>query len=218
MTKTCTNPDCLKAYDAMHPRSLFCSNTCKMKAHRARLKGELKAMPPANDPARTNDDQSTEGLGEKDGKSGKVMKIRKPKDLLPRHVHPDYLKTQPFVLPTGLSQGRLMEYLVGGVALTNGSVSGGMRGYNQTMIAHGAPQHCSTRRQVETWLAKSGYDWTLAGKLKIGLTPSEAPSPVLTAVHLGLDHVSKLPEDWKENYDTIMSQPAAERTVRSIPA
>ncbi len=51
--------------------------------------------------------------------------------------------------------------------------SGGVKGYNSTMLSQGMPWRCTTMSVLRQWLRRSGYSEKLADG--VGYTPPESP-------------------------------------------
>lgn len=82
--------------------------------------------------------------------------------MTPDHLTPAKLKAVPAIFPVDLTHKELMQRLVGGIELGNGVVSGGIKGYNESMRREGTPANAMPLMALQQFLAKSGYDYKLA--------------------------------------------------------
>lgn len=157
----CGNP-----VDSDNPKAKFCSNKCRVYAARG-LKHKPNPMKPDKASAADGSGGGPRFRFKKsfDETAGDavavepVVKLDHPKGK--PWLSAVYLKSQPRVFPDGMTKVELKKRLFGGLEYA-GIVSGGIDGYNRYQIDNCRPQLCSSQRDVETWLAKAGYDYELA--------------------------------------------------------
>ena len=165
---------CHKPLPTDNPKAKFCSPKCKTyHARGIKHKPNLMAKEPKSA-------VKMKLAGTDNGDSGDEVQLTKPvtgnpttrtKPSTPPHLSPEVLAAVPRIFPSGLSKSDLHKFLHGGWEFM-GSKSGGIAGYNRTMLEIGMPWRCTTLMELEQWLAKSGYDVKLARG--VGYEPQEA--------------------------------------------
>lgn len=176
---------CHKPLGTENPKAKFCSPKCKTYHSRGikhkpnLLVAEIREKSFFKK-SQVGDVTNSASLMREAAGLSQLTKAKPSKPSTPPHLTPEVLATVPRIFPPGLSKTDLHKFLHGGWEVM-GVKSGGILGYNRSMLEIGMPWRTTTLLVLEQWLAKSGYD----PKLAKGVGYEPPPSKILQAIAEG---------------------------------
>jgi hypothetical protein len=169
---------CSTPLSSENPKSKFCSPKCRVYASRGIKPKPNLIKEEAEGRKRFAFKRSSCGDGLEGDETNNpeldsqvTERTSKLKTPLKPWLLPESVAKTPMIFPRDMTKTDLMKFLKGGWEL-GGIRSGGIVGYNASMLSIGMPWRCTTTHALEVMLARSGYDPRLAQG--VGYEPEES--------------------------------------------